>query len=172
MPSFTKRNGALRTRSRAMAGRRGGLRTWRQCNRGQQNECSEGRSSLRYAVRSMLGVGRRLRSAAGSSLTPALLLVVALGPPVGAHAGDRTNLPLKNWGGFSLYQDAVYDDLERLVTAGLADRTILNTKPISRVDAARTVARAIQRIRRDEVDALNLPPDLEPRPGRLVEEFQ
>ena len=126
MPSFTKRNGAPRARSSARAGRRGGLRTWRQCNRGQQNECRAA-LPLRYAVRSMLGAGRRLRSAAGSSLTPVLLLVVTLGLPVGAHAGDRTNLPLKNWGGFSLYQDAVYDDLERLVTAGLADRTLLNT---------------------------------------------
>jgi hypothetical protein len=120
----------------------------------------------------MLGVGRRLRSAAGSSLTPALLLVVTLGLPVGAHAGDRTNLPLKNWGGFSLYQDAVYDDLERLVTAGLADRTLLNTKPISRVEAARIVARAIARIRRDESGGLNTRRDLEPVLDRLIAEFR
>ena len=32
-----------------------------------------------------------------------------------AIAFDRTNLPLKNWGGFSEYRDATYDDLERLV---------------------------------------------------------
>jgi len=120
----------------------------------------------------MLGVGGCLRSAVGSSLTPALLLVVALGLPVGAHAGDRTNLPLKNWGGFSLYQDAVYDDLERLVTAGLADRTLLNTKPISRVEAARIVARAIERIRRDESGGLNTRRDLEPVLDRLIEEFR
>ena len=101
-----------------------------------------------------------------------VLLVVALGLPLSAaDAGDRTNIPLKNWGGFSLYQDAVYDDLERLVTAGLADRTLLNTKPISRVEAARMVARAIERIRRDE-SGLNARRDLEPVLDRLIEEFK
>jgi hypothetical protein len=119
----------------------------------------------------MLGAGRRLRCAAGSSLSSMVLLVAALGLPLGAHAGDRTNIPLKNWGGFSLYQDAVYDDLERLVTAGLADRTLLNTRPISRVEAARIVARAIERIRRDE-GGLNARRDLEPVLDRLIEEFR
>lgn len=120
----------------------------------------------------MLGAGRRLRCAAGSSLVSVVLLVVALGLPLSAaDAGDRTNIPLKNWGGFSLYQDAVYDDLERLVTAGLADRTLLNTKPISRVEAARVVARAIERIRRDE-GGLNERRDLEPVLDRLIEEFK
>ena len=58
-------------------------------------------------------------------MTPAVLFVVITVAllPEAAAAEDRTNLPLKNWGGFSLYRDAVYDDLERLVTAGLADRT-------------------------------------------------
>jgi len=101
-----------------------------------------------------------------------VLLVVALSLPLStADAGDRTNIPLKNWGGFSLYEDAVYDDLERLVTAGLADRTLLNTKPISRVEAARMVARAIERIRRDE-GGLNTRRDLEPVLDRLIEEFK
>ncbi|MBI1735073.1 MAG: hypothetical protein HYR51_07870 [Candidatus Rokubacteria bacterium] len=66
-----------------------------------------------------------------------------------AAAFDRTNIPLKNWGGFAIGRDALYDDLERLVTAGLADRTLLNTKPLSRVEAARIVARAIETIRAD-----------------------
>src|SRR5258705_12044503 len=80
---------------------------------------------------------RGFRYTVGSWLAPALLFGgVTLGLPSVAHAGDRTNVPLKNWGGFSLYRDAVYDDLERLVTAGLADRTLLNTKPLSRVEAA------------------------------------
>ena len=60
----------------------------------------------------------------------ALTVVLAVAP---SHALDRSNIPLKNWGGFSLYRDAVYDDLDRLVTAGLADRAVVNTKPISRV---------------------------------------
>src|SRR5262249_56398403 len=104
-------------------------------NRGQENGV-RGRP-LRYAVRSMRGAGRRLRSAAGSPLSSLLLLVLTLGLPLGAYAGDRTNLPLKNWGGFSLYQDAVYDDLERLVTAGAGGPPPLDTKPTRRAETAR-----------------------------------
>src|SRR4029434_10398124 len=63
-------------------------------------------------------------------------------------------------------------DLERLATAGLADRTLLNTKPISRIEAARIVARAIERIRRDESGGLNTRRDLEPVLDRLMEEFK
>src|SRR6059058_3475398 len=87
------------------------------------------------------------RSPARSWLATLLVVVATLVPLAEASALDRTNLPLKNWGGFSEYRDATYDDLERLVTAGLADRTLLNTKPLSRIEAARIVARAIARIR-------------------------
>jgi hypothetical protein len=89
-----------------------------------------------------------------------------------AVAADRTNIPLKNWGGFSIVRDAVYDDLERLVTAGLADRTLLSTKPLSRIEAARIVARAIEKIRRDEAGEYNARRDLEPVLDRLKEEFR
>ena len=106
------------------------------------------------------------------ALAVVFLAVAALLPLADALAFDRTNLPLKNWGGFSEYRDAAYDDLERLVTAGLADRTLLNTKPMSRVEAARIVARAIQKIRRDEPEGLNLRRDLEPVLDRLIEEFR
>src|SRR5215472_11636741 len=106
------------------------------------------------------------------ALTAVFLAVAALLPLADALAFDRTNLPLKNWGGFSEYRDAAYDDLERLVTAGLADRTLLNTKPMSRVEAARIVARAIQKIRRDDPDGLNLRRDLEPVLDRLIDEFR
>ncbi len=100
-----------------------------------------------------------------------LVLAVSWAAPK-AIAGDRTNVPLKNWGGFSEFHDAVYDDLERLVTAGLADRVLLNTKPLSRLEAARIVARALQKIRRDETGALNARRDLEPVLDRLIEEFK
>jgi len=112
------------------------------------------------------------RSPARWSLTTLLVVVSALVPLHAALAFDRTNIPLKNWGGFSEYRDATYDDLERLVTAGLADRTLLNTKPLNRIEAARVVARAIERIRRDEPDDLNLRRDLEPVLDRLIEEFK
>src|SRR5437016_5333160 len=116
--------------------------------------------------------GRGARHRVRWSLTAALVAVAILTAPAIAVGGDRTNIPLKNWGGFAEYRDAVYDDLERLVTAGLADRTLLNTKPLSRVEAARIVARAIARIRSDEPDGLNLRRDLEPVLDRLIAEFK
>ena len=89
--------------------------------------------------------GRRpARSRLATVLFAVAALVVVLGPVADAIAFDRTNIPLKNWGGFSEYRDAAYDDLERLVTAGLADRTLLNTKPLSRVEAARIVELGVQ----------------------------
>src|SRR6266851_2472078 len=103
------------------------------------------------------------------------LVIVALGALClgpGAEAADRTDIPLKNWGGFAVFRDAVYDDLERLVTAGLADRTILNTKPMSRTEAARIVARAITAIRADTAGTYNNRQDLEPVLDRLTEEFR
>jgi hypothetical protein len=100
-----------------------------------------------------------------------LLAVLALVSPAAVSAADRTNIPLKNWGGFSLYRDAVYDDLERLAAAGLFDRTILNTKPLNRTEAARLVARAIEKIRADQ-GAYNSRTDLEAVLDRLIEEFR
>lgn len=100
----------------------------------------------------------------------ALAALLAAGAP--AAAGDRTNIPLKNWGGFSVVRDAAYDDLERLATAGLADRVLLSTKPLSRIEAARIVARAIETIRRDAEGVYNTRRDLEPVLDRLKDEFQ
>src|SRR5712692_6605000 len=87
-------------------------------------------------------------------------------------AADRTDIPLKNWGGFSIVRDAAYDDLERLATAGLFDRAILNTKPLSRAEAARLVARAIEKIRADTAGVYNNRQDLESVLNRLIEEFR
>src|SRR5437867_9485756 len=104
--------------------------------------------------------------------TVVLLMLASLASIPAATAADRTNVPLKNWGGFSEFRDAVYDDLERLVTAGVADRVLLNTKPLSRVEVARIVARAIEKIRHDEAGAYNERRDLEPVLDRLMEEFK
>ena len=109
---------------------------------------------------------------ARSRLAIVFVVVGTLVPLNTASAFDRTNVPLKNWGGFSEYRDAAYDDLERLVTAGLADRTLLNTKPLNRIEAARVVARAIDRIRRDDPEGLNMRRDLEPVLDRLIAEFK
>jgi len=104
-------------------------------------------------------------------LTLLLALRPALGPRV-ASAADRANVPLKNWGGFSLHRDALYDDLERLVTAGFADRTLLSTKPLSRVEAARIVAGAIRRIRGDATGVYNQRRDIEAVLDRLIAELR
>lgn len=101
-----------------------------------------------------------------------LALAALLAAEAPAAAADRTNIPLKNWGGFSVVRDAVYDDLERLVTAGLADRVLLSTKPLSRIEAARIVARAVEKIRRDAEGVYNTRRDLEPVLDRLKGEFQ
>src|SRR5439155_10644116 len=107
-----------------------------------------------------------VRCAAAVGVT---LVVCALaGRPVAA--ADRTDIPLKNWGGFSIVRDAAYDDLERLATAGLFDRAILNTKPLSRAEAARLVARAIEKIRADTAGVYNNRQDREPDLHRLTHE--
>jgi len=108
----------------------------------------------------------------GFFVAAALLALAALVAIPDAIAGDRTSVPLKNWGGFAEFRDAVYDDLERLVTAGLADRVLLNTKPLSRLEAARIVARAIDKIQSDDAGRLNARRDLEPVLDRLMEEFK
>ena len=95
-------------------------------------------------------------------------LIVTAGP---AAAFDRTNIPLKNWGGFAISRDALYDDLERLVAAGLGDRTLLNTKPLSRIEAARIVARAIETIRADTAGKWDDRRDLESVLDRLRAEL-
>jgi hypothetical protein len=109
------------------------------------------------------------------AITGALLGLAALTLLPGAAAtwaADRTDIPLKNWGGFAVFRDAVYDDLERLVTAGLADRAALSTKPMSRTEGARIVARAIAAIRADAVGKYNNRQDLEVVLNRLMEEFK
>lgn len=103
----------------------------------------------------------------------AFLLLFAIGhsPFAIVHAFDRTNVPLKNWGGSSVNRSWVYDALEKLVLAGLADQVILNTKPLSRVEAARIVAQAVRRLEWDQYGDYNHRGYLEDQLYRLVEEF-
>jgi len=86
-------------------------------------------------------------------------------------AFDRTNVPLKNWGGFSVNRSWVYDALEKIVLAGLAEQVLLNTKPLSRVEAARVVAQAVRRLQWDQYGDYNHRGYLEDILYRLVEEF-
>ena len=87
------------------------------------------------------------------------------------HAFDRNNVPLKNWGGFSLNWSWIYDALEKIVLAGLADKVLLNTKPLSRLEAARIIAHAVRRIREDRNGEYNNRDHLQETVYRLVKEF-
>jgi len=84
---------------------------------------------------------------------------------------DRNNVPLKNWGGFSVNRGWIYDALEKVALAGLADRVLLNTKPLSRVEVARVVAQAVQRIKAEQGGDYNHRGHLEELVYQLVEEF-
>jgi len=86
-------------------------------------------------------------------------------------AFDRTNVPLKNWGGFSIYRSWIYDALEKIVLAGLAEEVLLNSKPLNRVEAARIVAQAVRRLEWDKYGDYNHRGYLEELLYRLVEEF-
>jgi hypothetical protein len=88
------------------------------------------------------------------------------------HAVDRTNVPLRNWGGFAIHWNWTYDALKRLALAGLTDRVVLNTKPMSRLEMARIVAQAIHKITADEGGVFADRRDLEDTLYRLLEEFQ
>ena len=61
--------------------------------------------------------------------------VLGTGPPcpharlLRAWSWERAEVPLKNRLGLSIVRNAVYDDLERLVRAGLADRVLLSMNP-------------------------------------------
>ena len=87
------------------------------------------------------------------------------------HGFDRSNVPLKNWGGSSVSRSWVYDALEKLVLAGLTDQAMLNTKPLSRVEVARIVAQAVRRLDVDKYGDYNHRGYLEELLYQLVEEF-
>src|SRR3972149_5131937 len=86
-------------------------------------------------------------------------------------AFDRSNVPLKNWEGFSIYRSWIYDALEKIVLAGLAEEVLLNSKPLTRVEAARIVAQAVRRLEWDKYGGYNHRGDLEELLYQLVEEF-
>ncbi|MGH8072060.1 MAG: capsule assembly Wzi family protein [Candidatus Entotheonellia bacterium] len=89
-----------------------------------------------------------------------------------SHAADRTNVPLRNWNGFAIRWHWTYDAIKKLVLAGLADRTVLNTKPMSRLEMARIVAQAITKITGDAGGQYADRRDLEDTLYRLLDEFQ
>lgn len=74
-----------------------------------------------------------------------------------------SNLPLHHWS---------YDALERLVTLGVIDGALIGAKPFSRIQAARYVARAIERVRADEVKLDGREKIADPILERLLVEFR
>jgi hypothetical protein len=65
----------------------------------------------------------------------------------------------------------MYTAIERLVTAGLAGPTVLNTRPMSRIEMARIVAAAVRKIREDTRGELVRRADLQPILYRLLDEL-
>ena len=88
------------------------------------------------------------------------------------HAADRTDVPLRNWSGFAIHWNWTYDAIKKLVLAGLTDRAVLNTKPMTRLEMARIVAQAIAKITGDEGGQYADRQDLEDTLYRLLDEFQ
>lgn len=78
----------------------------------------------------------------------------------GNPAEASVNLPLHHW---------AYEAIERLVALGVIDRAMVIAKPYSRKQAAKYVARAIERIRTDQVPQDGQETVAEPLLARLIE---
>lgn len=87
------------------------------------------------------------------------LLVCLLFFP-GRMAEASVNLPLHHW---------AYEAIERLTALGLIDQAMLTAKPYSRKQAAKYVARAIERIRTDKVNVNGLEAVAGPLLMRVIE---
>ena len=73
------------------------------------------------------------------------------------------NLPLHHW---------AYDAIERLTALGVIDQAMVVAKPYSRKQAGKYVARAIERIRADEIKPDGREALVEPLLDRLMAEFR
>src|SRR5262245_47980590 len=90
-----------------------------------------------------------------------VLIVLVIGLDGSAQAS--INLPLHHW---------AYEAIERLNTLGIIDQAMVVTKPYSRKQGAKYVARAIKRIRSDEIRADGREALAEPLLERLMAEFR
>ena len=91
----------------------------------------------------------------------AIVMVFVLLPFQSAWAS--VNLPLHHW---------AYDAIERLTTLDIIDQAMVVAKPYSRKQAAKYVARAIERIRAGEIRADGREALAEPLLERLMAEFR
>ena len=92
-----------------------------------------------------------------------LALMAVLGIMTSSTALASVNLPLHHWS---------YEAIERLVALGIIDRAMVVTKPYSRKQAAQYVARAIERVRADQVPADGQEALAEPLLERLMQFLQ
>src|SRR5881296_2742671 len=92
-----------------------------------------------------------------------LTLVAVLGIMTSSTAVASVNLPLHHWS---------YEAIERLVALGIIDHAMVVAKPYSRKQAAKYVARAIERIRTDQVRADGREVLAEPLLERLMQFLQ
>lgn len=88
-----------------------------------------------------------------------VLLTLIPSEPVEASV----NLPLHHW---------TYEAIERLTDMGIIDRAMVATKPYSRKEAARYVARALERARKDQLAADGRETIAQPLLERLMREFR
>jgi hypothetical protein len=91
------------------------------------------------------------------------MMMVGLGVLVHGGAYASVNLPLHFW---------AYDAIEHLAAMGVIDRAMVVTKPYSRREAAKYVARAIRRIRDDRVPLDGREALVEPLLDRLMTELR
>src|SRR6058998_4445986 len=92
-----------------------------------------------------------------------LALLAVLVMMTSSTAVASVNLPLHHW---------TYEAIERLVALGVIDRAMVVTKPYSRKQAAKYVARALERIRADQVPADGREVLAEPLLERLMQFLQ
>ena len=89
-----------------------------------------------------------------------LMLLQAIRPPAGLASAD---LPVGHW---------AYEAIERLTALSVIDRAMVVQKPYSRKQAATYVARAIERIRADQIASDGREAVAEPLLARLTAEFR
>src|SRR5207249_9837564 len=92
-----------------------------------------------------------------------LALMAVLGIMTSSTAVASVNLPLHHWS---------YEAIERLTAVGIIDRAMVVSKPYSRKQAAKYVARAIERIQSDQVPADGREALAEPLIERLMQFLQ
>ncbi len=92
-----------------------------------------------------------------------LILLLAATPWAPASLEASVNLPIHHW---------AYDAIERLTALGVIDGTMLGAKPYSRAEAARLVARGIERIKANQVPGDLGEGEADVLMARLSEEFK